>query len=175
MLSGEKFDAVISELAFSDGKAFDLLSDGCPPVIVLSTLHGDDEVVGALSAGCSDYVFKPCSPRVMAARLEARFTKGNAFEYFGLSLNVSLRQVKYHGIPVKLTSSEFDILSFLMAHAGEFFSTDEIYQNVWHASSLQTSVVRVHLANLKRAIHTATGQNLIIQKFGTGYAFASED
>lgn len=101
MLSNEKFDAVISELAFSDGKAFDLLSDGCPPVIVLSALHGDDEVVGALSAGCSDYVFKPCSPRVMAARLEARFAKNNAFEYFGLSLNVSLRQVKYHGIPVK--------------------------------------------------------------------------
>lgn len=176
LLADESFDAVISELRFDDGRVTDLLTDGYPPVMVFSASRDEDEIVGALSLGCSDYVFKPCSPRVMAARLGARFSvKANAFEYYGLLLDLSLRQVTYRGEPVKLTSCEFDILGFLMAHPGEFFSGDEIYKNVWHTASMQTSVVRFHLANLKRAILAATGKNLIIQKFGAGYAFASED
>ena len=176
LLAEDNFDAVISELRFLDGMVTDLLTDDCPPIMVFSASRDDDEIVGALSLGCSDYVFKPCSPRVMAARLEARFClKANFLEQFGLKLDLSLRQTTYRGEPVKLTSSEFDILSFLMAHAGEFFSGDDIYKNVWHTASLQTSVVRFHLANLRRAILNATGKNLIIQKFGAGYAFASED
>lgn len=138
LMTEEKFDAVISELEFADGRATDLLSVDCPPVVVLSASHGDDDIIGALSSGCADFVFKPCSPRVMAARLEARFSsKANAYEYHGLKLDLPLRQVTYLGDVIKLTSSEFEILSFLMANAGSFFSSDEIYFNVWHASSLQ--------------------------------------
>lgn len=175
-IAEEKFDVVISELEFSDGRATDLLTDDCPPLVVLTAANDENAIVGALSLGAADYILKPCSPRVMAARLQARFSlRPNAYEHFGLLLETSLRQVTYRGTPVKLTSSEFNILSFLMAHPGEFFNTDEIYENVWHAQSMQSSVVRVHLANLKRALFAATGKNLLVQKFGTGYAFASED
>ncbi len=174
-LAAEPFDGVISEWVLPDGKAADLLGEGIPPLVVYSDRTDDADVIDALSHGAADYVFKPCSPRVLALRLFLRLPpRGNRMERHGLALDMDLRAVTYRGQPVKLTSSEFNILCFLMAHPGIFFPADTIYEKVWNASSMQTSVVRFHIANLKRALLAATGKNLIFSEFGAGYAFAKE-
>ena len=175
LLAAEPFDGVISEWVLPDGTAADLLGEGVPPLLVYSSETDDSAVLEALSRGAADYVFKPCSPRVLALRLFLRLPpRGNRMERHGLALDMDLRAVTYRGQPVKLTSSEFNILCFLMAHPGVFFTTDTIYEKVWNASSMQTSVVRFHIANLKRALLAATGKNLIVSEFGAGYAFAKE-
>lgn len=176
LLARERFDAVIADFFLPDGKATDLFDGGeIPPVIVCSAAVGDEEVLEALSSGAADYVFKPCSPRVMAARLELRLPpQSDSVSRHGLLLNADLRTVFYRGEPVKLTSSEFNILRFLMENPGKFFTADEIYENVWNASSMQTSVVRFHISNLKKALFAATGKNPILSEFGVGYAFAPE-
>lgn len=174
LLMCEKFDAVISELRLADGEAGDLLG-GKTPVIVFSEETSDEAVIRALSLGASDYVFKPCSPRVMAARLERRLLlRDRPLTGHGITLNVAMRTALYDGKPIKLTSSEFNILCFLMAHPGEFFSADTIYERVWKMPSMQTGVVRFHISNLKKTLLSATGRNLILSEFGIGYAFASE-
>lgn len=166
------FDAVISELFLPDGKATDLIGE-TPPLFILSSADGDDEIVEALSLGVSDYILKPCSPRVMEARLAARLpVKVQAVEHCGLTLDKRLRTASYLGKSLKLTSSEFNILFFLMTHPGKFFTADEIYEKVWNAASLQTSVVRFHISNLKKTLFSVTGKNLILSEFGVGYAFA---
>lgn len=175
-LGGEKFDAAICELALPDGSAAQLLeTPGLPPVIVYSADGGDDDIVDVLSRGAADYVAKPCSPRVMAARIERRLPRGNTVVCHGLTLDAGMRSVSYRGSPVKLTSSEFNILRFLMSNPGRFFTADEIYEHVWNASSMQTSVVRFHISNLKKALLAVTGKNLILSEFGAGYAFAAEN
>ncbi len=176
-LSEEKFDGVISEFNLPDGAICDLLGkSGLPPIIVYSAESGDDAIVETLNRGAADYVLKPCSPRVMAARLESRLPAENkTIECRGLSLNVNLRAVSYCGQPVRLTSCEFNILRFLMTNPGKFFTADEIYEKVWNAVSMQTSVIRFHISNLKKTLLAATGKNLIVSEFGTGYTFAPDD
>lgn len=173
LLAAESFDGVISEWVLPDGTAADLLGDGVPPLLVYSSETGDSAVLEALSRGAADYVFKPCSLDVLALRLALRLPpRGNRMELHGLTLDADLRTVTFRGQPVKLTSSEFNILCFLMARPGIFFTADTIYEKVWNASSMQTSVVRFHIANLKRTLQAATGKNLIVSEFGAGYAFA---
>lgn len=175
-LSREHFDAVISELFLADGKATDLLGgEGLPPLFICSAEAEDEDIVEALSLGAADYILKPCSPRVIAARVGARLPPRNrSFSYGGLTLDMGSRTASYLGQPVKLTSSELNILCFLMTYPGKFFPADVIYEKVWNASSMQTSVVRFHISNLKKALYSVTGKNLILSEFGTGYAFASD-
>lgn len=175
LLFEEKFDMIVSELALPDGTADELFGRELP-IVIYSANTDDDAVLRFLALGAADYIFKPCSPRVLAARIALRLPqRNNTVTCSGLSLNVSLRTAYYGGLPVKLTSSEFNILRFLMAHPGKFFPADVIYERVWNASSMQTSVVRFHISNLKKTLFAVTGKNLILSEFGLGYAFASEE
>ncbi len=172
----EKFDAVVCELHLPDGEADELLSECPSPVVVFSAETSDEAVIRAFSLGASDYIFKPCSPRVMAARLERRLSlRDGAIAGHGITIDATMRTALYGGKPIKLTSSEFNILCFLMAHPGEFFTADTIYERVWKMPSMQTSVVRFHISNLKKTIFSVTGKNLILSGFGMGYAFAAEE
>lgn len=175
LIEENDFDAAISELVLSDGRATELIGS-LPALFVLSSVCDDEEVIAALSLGARDYVFKPCSPRVLAARILPRLPERiQNVRHGGLVLDKRLRTASYLEQPLKLTSSEFNILFFLMTHPGEFFTADEIYERVWNAASLQTSVVRFHISNLKKALLAVTGRNLILTGFGMGYAFAADD
>lgn len=175
LLSEGAFRAVVSELFLPDGKATCLIGEAAP-LFILSSVESEEEIIEALSLGAADYILKPCSPRVLEARLAARLPAASrTVSRYGLSLDKGLRTADYLGKPLKFTSSEFNILYFLMTHPGKFFTADEIYESVWHAASLQTSVVRFHISNLKKTIFSVTGKNLILSGFGMGYAFAPED
>lgn len=168
------YDAAISELFLPDGKGTELL--GSLPLVIFSAEKDDEEIVNALSLGAADYILKPCSPRVLAARLfKIVPPRKDIVSRYGLTLDLRFRSASYLGQPVKLTSSEFNILFFLMTHRGEYFTADEIYERVWNAPSLQTGVVRFHISNLKKALFAATGKNMILSGFGVGYAFAAEE
>ena len=177
LLGSFSFDAVIAELDLADGRSTALLKEsGMPPVIILSENAKDEEIIEALSLGAADYILKPCSPPVTAARLAARVPlRERRITCRRLTLDVLLRTASFDGRLIKLTSSEFNILCFLMAHPGQFFTADEIYERVWKMPSMQTSVVRFHISNLKKTILSVTGKNLILSGFGMGYAFAPED
>lgn len=177
-LAIKQFDAVILETLLPDARGTELFSDkSLPPVIILSCLGNDEDILHAFALGATDYVIKPCSPRVLAARLGPRLIPKNdaIITYHGISINLNMRTVAYRDKPIKLTSSEFNILHFLITHPGTFFTADAIYKNVWNASSMQSSVVRFHITNLRKALLNATEKNLILTEFGTGYAFAKEE
>lgn len=174
LLAKDVYAAVISGLFLPDGKATDLIGDS--PVFVFSSVTSDEEIIDALSRGAADYILKPCSPRVMEARLAPKLLKkAQTAEWSGLLLDRRSRAASYRGTPIKLTSSEFNILFFLMTNDGKFFTADEIYERVWNAASLQTSVVRFHISNLKKTLLSVTGKNFIRSEFGMGYAFVPED
>lgn len=174
ILNEEKFDIVVSESTLPDGDAIELFANtDLPPVIIFSSRNDDDEIIELLSAGAVDYILKPCSPCVMAARIGIRLPPLNRIIVLhGLSLDIGKRTLFYNEKPVKLTSSEFNILHLLMSYPGKFFTADEIYEKVWNASSMQTSVVRFHISNLKKTLFAVTGKTLIVSEFGTGYSFA---
>lgn len=177
LLAEETFDAAVLDLVLPDGNGMQLFFEATrlPPVIILSTLDGEAAMLEGFSAGAVDYVVKPCSPALLEARIALRLLPRREALLLGggLTLNVAERTVFYREKPLALTGSEFNILCFLMKHPGIFYDAEQIYTNVWEAPSMQTTTVRYHISNLRRKIKEFTQKNLIMTKFGEGYAFAS--
>ncbi len=174
-IAHERPDAVILDIILPDGDGLDLFERcvNLPPVIVMSTLGTDYDVLDGFAAGATDYVVKPCAPEVLEARLVLRLLpKAEAvIESGGLRIDTTERLVTYHGAPLALTGSEFNILYFFMTHSSVFFTAAEIYENVWHAPNLGTTTIKYHISNLRQKLVAATGKNLIQTQFGKGYAF----
>lgn len=171
------WDAVVLDLILPDGTGLDFfnaLKNPAPPVIILSDLSGDEDILTGFDAGAADYIAKPCSPEVLEARLKMRLLpRADAqVTLCGLSVDANTRTAKYKGQLVALTSSEFNILFFLMKNAGSYFASDEIYERVWHAASLQTKTVRKHISTLRQKLkELAPERALILTDFGKGYCF----
>ena len=172
-----KYDIVLLDLVLPDGNGIALMHYlEQTPVVILSALGADNNVLDGFSAGAADYIIKPCSPQVIEARMSLRLLPDSkaTIDLHGLTLNIAKRTAVYKDTPLDLTSSEFNILMFLMQNAGNSFTAAEIYEKVWRMPHLNSTSVKAHLSNLRKKM-LAVSKNcadLIITEFGKGYAFS---
>ena len=172
-------DAVVLDLILKHSSGMELFKvfPELPPVIILSSLDGEDTIFTGLTSGAADYVIKPCSMRLLETHIALRLLpKADAVETFGaFSVNANTRTVKYRGMPVSLTPSEFNILFFLVKNRGKYFTANEIYENIWCAPSLHTTTIRTHLSSLRRKLKAAIPAcDIIRTEFNKGYCFTGE-
>jgi two-component system KDP operon response regulator KdpE len=108
-------------------------------VLMLTVRDNEDDKVEALEAGADDYVIKPFPIRELVARVRAAVRRshapldsGNAVIGFGeITLDPARRLVKKNGQPVRLTPKEFDLLLYLMKHAGLPIMHARLLSAVW--------------------------------------------
>lgn len=179
LVQAGNIDAVVLDLILKNSMGIDLFKafPALPPVIILSSLDGEDNIMTGLTSGAADYVVKPCSMRLLETHIAIRLLpRTEAVETFGaFSVNANTRTVKYNSMPVSLTPSEFNILFFLVKNRGQYFTADEIYENIWCAPSLHTTTIRAHLSSLRRKLKAAMPANDIIRtEFNKGYCFTGE-
>jgi len=170
-------DGIILDLILPDGSGMSLFEAGdpLPPVVILSDIDAEESMMEGFSSGAVDYVVKPCSPKLLEARLALRLLPVGKAEISvrGLTVNATTRACTFEGKPVALTSSEFNILFFLMTHAGEYFLPNEIYENVWKMKSLHTTTIKRHISTLRLKLAAVCGDGKMIHtEFGRGYCFA---
>ena len=173
------FDAVILDLILKRSMGMGLFKafSALPPVIILSSLDGEDTVMTGLTSGAIDYVVKPCTMRLLETHIALRLLpKTDAVETFGqLSINANTRTVKYKNTTIVLTPSEFNILFFLVKNRGTYFTSDEIYEKIWCAPSMHTTTIRAHLSSLRRKMKQALPTSDVIRtEFNKGYCFTGE-
>lgn len=172
-------DAVVLDLILKNSTGMELFKvfPELPPVIILSSLDGEDTILAGLTSGAADYVVKPCSMRLLETHIAMRLLpKADAVETFGaFSVDANTRTVKYKNMLVSLTPSEFNILFFLVKNRGRYFTADEIYEKIWSAPSLHTTTIRTHLSSLRRKLKAAMPASDIIRtEFNKGYCFTGE-
>jgi two-component system, OmpR family, response regulator ResD len=151
------------------------------PVILL-TARGEeaDRIVG-LELGADDYVTKPFSPRELAARVRTVLRRAAppslgqerlAFE--DLEIDAGAREVTKHGVPLKLTAREFDLLWFLASHPRLVFSRRQLMDRVWgYEAALDTGTVTVHVRRLREKIEDDPSRPRLLETvWGVGYRFA---
>lgn len=171
-----KYDVVLLDVILPDGNGLKLIEyTDDTPVIVLSDLGSDDNIINGFSAGAIDYIVKPTSPAVIEIKMALRLLPDSKAKLtsHGLTVNVAKRTATYADAPLDLTSSEFNILAFLMQNAGKFYAANEIYEQVWKMPHLNTNTIKKHISNLRKKMFAVSEEcaALIISEFGKGYAF----
>lgn len=129
-------------------------------VIVLTVRDAESDKVEALDAGADDYVTKPFNASELSARIRAAlrrtpWTHGPAGRVTigGVEVDFDTRQVSARGRQVRLTPKEFDLLSYLVAHANKVLTHRELLQSVWGPDyGDQVDYLRVIVNQLRKKI-----------------------
>lgn len=153
------------------------------PVIIVSARVQEADRVSGLELGADDYVTKPFSPRELVARVravlrraraEAEATEARPVSLCGVELEPERREARVDGNPVGLSRKEFDLLLYLMLHAGRVRTREEILKAVWGQDEyIDQRTVDVHIRWLRKKIEAnpAVPRRLITVR-GVGYRFA---
>jgi two-component system, OmpR family, alkaline phosphatase synthesis response regulator PhoP len=133
---------------------------GQVPVIMLTARDDEPDRVAGLEVGADDYVSKPFSPRELTARVKAvlrRAGQGPTSEDVSaigpVTLTRAAREVRVNGREIELTQREFDLLEYLVRHAGKVVTRDQLLESVWgFLAPGETRTVEVHIAQLRRKL-----------------------
>jgi two-component system, OmpR family, response regulator len=172
----ERYDAIVLDLGLPKIDGLTLLrrwrDAGLDvPVLVLTARGSWHEKVQGIDGGADDYVSKPFRMEEVLARLRALIRRASGqvtaeLRCGALALDPRAVKVTVNGAPVKLTSHEFRVLSYLMHHRGRVVPqaelTEHIYAQNWDRDS---NTVEVFIARLRRKL----GASFIETVRGLGY------
>jgi DNA-binding response OmpR family regulator len=160
------------------------------PVLLLTARGEDVDRISGLDLGADDYVPKPCSPGELVARLRAilRRTAGlraqqaataaqpQQLSSGALQLWPASRQAQWHGRPLELTGTEFNLLEELLRHAGELVSKEQLSLNaLGRPLTAYDRRIDVHVSSIRQKLGLrANGQSWILSVRGLGYQLARE-
>lgn len=148
------------------------------PVVMLTAKGEDSDIVAGLELGAEDYIVKPFSPKVLAARIRSVLRRGpkedaddsTALSVGDLSIDPARFEARIGGRPVELTRTEFTLLHFLARHPGWVFTRAQIIDSVKGSDYAVTDrSVDVQVAGLRRKLGDSGG--LIETVHGVGYRF----
>jgi DNA-binding response OmpR family regulator len=149
------------------------------PVLILSAKDGEYDQADGLDLGADDYLTKPFSYVVLAARLRALLRRGArprpaVLTIDDLTLDPASRVVCRGSSSISLTTREFALLEYLMRHPGEVITKAELASHVWDAEAItDLNVVEVYVGYVRRKIDTPFGRRSVETVRGAGYRLAA--
>lgn len=191
MFSSHMPDMVILDLGLPDKDGLEFIKVAreisLVPILVLSARTMEEDKVAALDLGANDYVTKPFGTAELMARVRAalrtRMMSGELqdgpagmFQLGGLIIDYNRRIVTVDGCEVKLTQTEFNILSLLSQHQGKVLTYSTIIRSIW-GSQDDGSVkkLQVNMANIRKKLGTTPGENrYLVNELGVGYRILDE-
>jgi len=155
------------------------------PVLMLTGRGDDADRILGLELGADDYVTKPCTPREMTARVRAilRRTQGTSTEGSGITLSVGKltmlpeqRRATWDGVPLELTSTEFNLLEVLARNAGRPVSKNDLSeQGLGRPLARFDRNIDVHLSSLRHKLGTLSdGRSCLQTVYRLGYQLIRE-
>jgi two-component system OmpR family response regulator len=146
------------------------------PVLVLSALGEIDDRVAGLKAGGDDYLVKPYAFAELSARVEAlarRHETGSVqtiLKVGDLEMDLIHRRVVRQGKEIDLQPREFQLLEFMMRHAGQSVTRTMLLEKVWeYHFDPQTNVIDVHVSRLRSKIDKGFDRPMLQTVRGAGY------
>ena len=159
----DSFDAVVLDLMLPGRGGLEILGSvrrakPTLPVIVLTARGEIDDRVAGLDAGAVDYLVKPFSLAELVARVRAQLrvvadASASTLRAADIEVNLLTRKVSREGCTVALSTTEFELLVYLMRHCGHVLTREQILSSVWgYEHDPATNVVDVYIGYLRRKL-----------------------
>ena len=146
------------------------------PALILSALGQVDDRVAGLRAGGDDYLVKPYAFAELIARVEALSRRretgavATTLRVGELEMDLIGRAVRRDGKPIDLQPREFQLLEFMMRHAGQSVTRTMLLEKVWNYHfDPQTNVIDVHVSRLRAKLDKGFNRPMLTTVRGAGY------
>ncbi|HLF79278.1 MAG TPA: response regulator transcription factor [Dehalococcoidia bacterium] len=155
-------------------------SEATTPVVIVSGLDAEDDMVKGFDLGIEDYVVKPFSPRILQARVRTVLTRAqpangksgrkSGTSFGDLTIDSRWRTVACGEKSVRLTRIEHHVLEELARHCGQVVPHEELIQKVWgYKGEASSNVVKGHIRGLRLKLNELGSNTTIRIVPGVGY------
>ena len=153
------------------------------PILILSVISNEEDIIKALDNGANDYLVKPFRTGELLARIRSAIrgtiNENNTPVIICGSLQVDLttRTVKKSNEVIKLTATEYTLLAILVKNEGKVLTHQYLLREIWGPGYInQSQYLRVFIAQLRKKIETdANRPEYILTESGVGYRFVSTE
>jgi two-component system KDP operon response regulator KdpE len=155
------------------------------PIIVLSVRDGERDKVAALDKGADDYLTKPFNIEELLARIRVALrhssqsigNKETIIKAGSLSIDLARHITTINGEELKLTATEFKLLSYLAAHADRVLTHQAILTHIWgFEESDHIEYLRVYIGQLRKKIEIDPDDpQVLVTDPGVGYRFKTTE
>lgn len=185
-VSNSSFDMAILDVNLPDGSGYDICKKikekKDVPVIFLTAIDDEVNVVMGLDMGADDYITKPFSPRELMARVKANLRRvvedtqkvqSEILVCGDLTIDINRYEIKRAEEIIELTLREFELVKFLAMQIGQIFSRESLLEKVWgyeYYGDVRT--VDVTVRRLREKLERIPSKpEYILTKRGVGYYF----
>jgi two-component system KDP operon response regulator KdpE len=151
------------------------------PILILSVKNNEDDIISALDNGANDYLVKPFRTGELLARIRSALrnsaTEGDSIITCDeITIDLEARTIKKNNESIKLTATEYRLLSLLAKNEGKVLTHQYLLREVWGPGYInQSQYLRVFIAQLRKKIETdANRPEYIITESGIGYRFINK-
>lgn len=147
------------------------------PIIFISSMSDNMNVVMAINMGGDDYITKPFDLNIVVAKVQALMRRTysfsgqmNVIEHNGVVLNINDNTIEYKNNKIELTKNEFKIIQILLENKSKSVSRDDIMIRLWESDSfIDDNTLTVNITRLRKKLLDINIVDFIKTKKGIGY------
>ncbi|MBN2604240.1 MAG: response regulator [Bacilli bacterium] len=150
------------------------------PIIMMSALSEEEDILKGYSLKVDDYITKPFNPKILIAKVRNLLDRisnptleqnvAGILEVSGIKMNLDTHKVYIHNQEIDLSKTEFDLLEYFLKHQGKICSRNLLLDEVWGIDVyVEDRIVDTYVKKLRK--YLGENANYIKTVFGVGYRF----
>lgn len=166
-ISNNQYDLIILDLMLPKIDGLDICKfvrseNKSLPILMVTALNEEEDIINGLNSGADDYITKPFSPKELIARMNAVLRRSSVEEGKNGEAALTAGELEiypdnfeayFKGEPLQLTRKEYELLVYFVRNKGMVLSRDQLLSHVWdYEIAGDTRIVDVHVARLREKI-----------------------